>query len=562
MPVPRSASVIFFASVLAVAAQAQVVTVPPTPQVGSSNPVSPEPPIVRPATKPCTVPLLTNQAFANFNGKPLNYTPPAACPGPWAKVVLTADFTVTAGRQYDRTAEFYLGNANIFYGTTSEPRRALSPSWHVERDLTDLSALFKTPQTGQAEIGNLVDSTYTGIIYVNAALQFYPVSAKAPAAVVPDMVVPITNGNDAMALNTGTNQIAKTLALPRNVEKVYLDVIAQSQSNDEQWFLCVPNDQTGPLESCGNTGFRETEITVDGKAAGIAPVYPWIYTGGLDPYLWEPVVALQTLNFKPYRVDLTPFAAVLSDGKPHTLGVSVYNANSYFLATGNLLLYTDHDATQVQGGLLRNTLGAAPMPVVTEKLAVDAAGTTTGTVSVGSNRTFVLSGYVNTSHGQVLTTIQQTVNFLNAQQVDVNVNLGPDIQDLTQTTTVDSLTTTQTGSNIALDLKHVSYPFKLRYDFEYNADGSYTQIVTSDQKNLLTEIKTLNGAPSYQQNVSEDVNSTDTLQFTPSFAILAAGLGHATASYQSADSTGACYSSTLASTNQALTAATSSTVCK
>jgi len=26
--------------------------------------------------------------------------------GPWAKVVFTADFTVTAGRQYDRTAAF------------------------------------------------------------------------------------------------------------------------------------------------------------------------------------------------------------------------------------------------------------------------------------------------------------------------------------------------------------------------------------------------------------------------------------------------------------------------
>ena len=44
------------------------------------------------------------------------------CPGPWAKVVFTADFTVTAGRQFDRTAAFYLGHASIFYGTTAEPR--------------------------------------------------------------------------------------------------------------------------------------------------------------------------------------------------------------------------------------------------------------------------------------------------------------------------------------------------------------------------------------------------------------------------------------------------------
>ena len=40
----------------------------------------------------------------------------------------------------------------------------------------------------------------------------------------------------------------------------------------------------------------------------MAPVYPWIYTGGHGPYLWEPITGIETLNFKPYRVDLTPFA--------------------------------------------------------------------------------------------------------------------------------------------------------------------------------------------------------------------------------------------------------------
>ena len=48
---------------------------------------------------------------------------------------------------------------------------------------------------------------------------------------------------------------------------------------------------------------------------------------------------MQTLDFRPYRVDLTPFAGVLSDGNAHTVAVSVYNANSYFLATANLLVY-------------------------------------------------------------------------------------------------------------------------------------------------------------------------------------------------------------------------------
>ena len=549
-----SSSLLLFTFVCTGAASAQVVIVPSTPQVGSSNPVSAEPSVSRPRTKPCVVQLLNNQEFADFNGKPLNYTPPAACPGPWAKVVFTADFTVTAGRQFDRTAEFYLGNANIFYGTTAEPRSALSPSWHVERDLTDLSALFKTAQTGQAEIGNVVNSTYTGIIYGSAALEFYPASLFATAPLVPDVVVPVSSGNNAGTLNTTSDQVTQTLNLPRNVEKVYLDVIAQSQSNDEFWYFCVPNDQTSALESCGNTAFRETEVTIDGKPAGVAPVYPWIYTGGIDPYLWEPVTGVQTLNFKPYRVDLTPFAGVLSDGSQHTVGVGVYNANSYFLATANLLVYTDHGRGQVSGDLLSNSLSTQPVPQVVENLATDTKGTTTGTVSVSSNRKFSVRGYVDTSHGRVETTVEQNISFLNTGTFDVNASTGPDVQNIVQTSTVDSLTTTRDGFLVETNAKHISYPLTLNYSYVVNADGTQTQIVTSDQKNLLTETQGLNGFRLYEKKVQEEVQSTDTLQFNTSGALTAPGTGSSLGSYRSDDTLGNCYSRTLTAAKQVLTA--------
>ncbi|MGC2544799.1 MAG: peptide-N4-asparagine amidase, partial [Silvibacterium sp.] len=409
--------------------QAQVVIVPTTPQIGSSNPITADPSVPRPSTHPCVVQLFQNVAFDNFTPATFSYTPPSACPGPWAKVVFTADFTVTAGRQFDRTAAFYLGHASIYYGTTSEPRATLSPSWHVERDVTDLSAIFKSTQTGEANIGNFVGVsggvTYNGIIYANAALEFYPASFRDPAPRTPDIVVPVNgSGGDAGTLNTTTDQITQTLDLPTNVESVYLDVIAQNQSNDEFFYFCVPNDQTSNLESCGNTAFRETEVTIDGKPAGVAPVYPWIFTGGIDPYLWEPIPAVQTLDFKPYRVDLTPFAGVLSDGSPHTVAVSVFNANSYFLATANLLVYTDHGTTHVTGGIISNSLSAAPSPTVKEDIKYNSTTQAyTGTISVGSDRSFSISGYINTSHGRVETTVHQNVNFLNTQQFDVSPTL-------------------------------------------------------------------------------------------------------------------------------------------
>ncbi|HEX2644304.1 MAG TPA: peptide-N4-asparagine amidase, partial [Thermoanaerobaculia bacterium] len=124
--------------------------------IGSANVATADPAVPRPSTTPCAVQLYSGFTFADFSPKPFSYTPPAACPGPWAKVVLEADFAVTAGRQFERTAQIALGHVNLYYGTTAEPSSTLAPSWHVERDLTDYTALFRTAQTGEVNLGNLV----------------------------------------------------------------------------------------------------------------------------------------------------------------------------------------------------------------------------------------------------------------------------------------------------------------------------------------------------------------------------------------------------------------------
>lgn len=562
--IPSLATLLLVAS--AGIGHAQVVLVPSTPQVGSSNPATAEPPVARPHTQPCIVPLLQSQEFADFSPKPISYTPPSNCPGPWAKVVFTADFTVTAGRQFDRTAAFYLGHANIYYGTTAEPRKTLSPSWHVERDVTDLSAIFKSSQTGQADLGNFVGVsggvTYNGIIYANAALEFYPASWHDPAPRTPDIVVPVNgSGGDAGTLNTTSDKITQTLNLPTNVERVYLDVIAQSQSADEFWYFCVPDNEASNLQSCGGTPFRETQITIDGQPAGVAPVYPWIYTGGIDPYLWEPIPGVQTLNFKPYRVDLTPFAGLLSDGNPHTIGVSVFNANHYFLATANLFAYTDHDKAQITGGIISNTLDVAPNPVVTENIATNPTGPVyTGTISVASNRKFTIRGYVNTSHGRVETTVEQSVGFLNNQQF--NVSATTDIQNLQQATTVDSRTSTRDLFFVNVTEQHFKFPLTIDYSFVSKPDGSASQATTVDQKYLFKESKSLNGFSYDEKKVSDAVNTTDTLGFSSSGALIGPSGSQSMETYRAKDSSGQCYSRTITAAAQKLTAVTDGQGCK
>jgi len=564
-PVSRIRRLLVSAAVLsaaAVAAHAQVVIAPSTPQIGSSNPVTAEPSVTRPHTSPCVVRLFQDLKFADFTLKSFNYTPPASCPGPWSKVVFTADFTVTVGRQFDRTAAFYLGNANIYYGTTAEPRAALSPSWHVERDVTDLSALFQKPQTGEANIGNFIGVsngvTYNGIIYANAALEFYPASWRDPAAKTPDIVVPVEGpGGDAGTLNTTSDQITQALNLPTNVERVYLDVIAQSQSNDEFWMFCVTNDQTTNLDEvgCGNTSFRETEVTIDGKPAGVAPVYPWIYTGGIDPYLWEPIPGVQTLNFKPYRVDLTPFAGLLSDGATHTVGVSVFNADSYFLATANLLVFTDHGSKKVTGGILSNTLSAVPTPVVTEKISANSVGVYTGSILVTSKRAFEISGYINTSHGRVETTVKQSVDFSSFQTFDVNPNANaPDIQNTKQLTTVDSRTITRDGWQQRILAQHFAYPLTVDYAFTQNPDGSYAQLTTVDQKEEVKESLSADGLEfgATVKESSNEVHATDTLNRDSGLNFVSSTGSKTSQKYVLRGDHGECFSRTLSAADHVL----------
>jgi hypothetical protein len=543
---------------------AQVVIAPANPVVGSSNTVSADPIVPRPKTRSCTVALFENMEFDDFNARNFTYTPPADCPGPWAKVVFAADFTVTAGLQYDRTGSFYLGGANIFYGTTPEPRSALSPSWHVERDITDLSSLLKTAQAGTADLYNYVgvygSQDYNGIIYANAHLIFYETAPWAPAPPVPDAVIGIPGNSGATYLYTPTSVYTQTVSLPTNVTAAYLDVIAQSQSNDEFWYTCVPSALAGELQSCGGTGFRETEITIDGVPAGVAPVYPWIYTGGIDPYLWEPIPGVQTLNFEPFRVDLTPFAGLLSNGQPHSVGIQVYNADSYFLAAANLLLYTDPFLKHVSGAVVSNSLAAEPSPQIVNNIVTDAGGDVSGSFTITSSHPYAIKGYVTTSHGRVETEVQRSVDFTQTQTFDIPASGLQYLQKIQQLTEVHGATTTSDWGLATQARVDLTYPFALTYDYVVNSDGTSYVTTQSEQKDF--EDHTLSAWPFGWDGsrIANTVFSVDTLNFDAN-GNYTGHSGNSWQNYVEHYPNGVCYSRKLTSTDLALTSVVEGTDC-
>jgi len=517
----------------------------------SKNTVTADPNVTRPATTPCVVQLFSDAQFFDFNVENFNYAPPADCPGPWAKVVLEADISLNAGIQFDRTANFWLGPVNIYFGTTAEPSTKLGPSWHIENDLTDYSAIFYIPKTGQASIGNTLCCGLTSTIFASASLEFYPLAEGQSPPVTADQVLGLSAGDSGgtVALNTPSDMLSGTFTFPLNVQAAYLDVYAQGQSNDEFWYTCAPNDVASELQNCGSTGFRETEITIDGQLAGVAPVFPWIFTGGIDPFLWFPLPGVQTLNFTPYRVNLTPFAGLLSDGLPHTIALSVLNADSYFSATASLLVYRDPDTPLITGAITQNTL-AAPSPVVTENLNVQPTFIA-GTVNVSSNRNFVISGYINTSRGKVTTKVGQNMHFLNHQKYKIT---GTEyIENVSQATTVAAYTkVSQPGMPAVVNNQNFSFPLLLELTEAFESNGGVNVTTIVEQTYQLDTSTSQAGQLTYTSSLTNAGQHADTLELDSSFNIVGNTGQSAAQQYNYFDSTGAGSDCALSAANNKL----------
>lgn len=526
---------------------AQIATAPNPPQVGSSAVATADPPIARPTTRPCVVTLFSNFAFDNFNNQDFNYTPPQECRGPWSKVVFTGDFSIQPGVQYDRTAAVFLNGVNIYYGTTPEPLQTATDTWHVERDLTDYSSILKSAQQGYVTLGNEVNvDGLNSVIFGTGKLEFYPADFRNPAPETADQVQTLAPG--IMSLSESTPALTTSLTFPRNTERAYMDVIAQSQYIEEQWFLCVPTSVSVELGDCPNTAFRQVQVNIDGKPAGIAPVYPWIFTGGIDPGLWVPIPGVQTLNFVPYRIELTPFAGLLSDGEPHSVSLGVFNVYNYFNVVGSVLIYQDHGTQQTSGDVIEDTLGAAPSPAVTNAITTDNSGNVSGSTTVTNSQTFTITGYVNTSHGRVTTTVHQSAQFSNLTNVVSNATEFA--QDATQTSTLVSDVTSRNGILVTGHQSSFSYPITVNFTETLQPNYNIQQTSTIDQKYQRNDTFTFEGLPVLSTSVSNEVKPADTATFIfnpaqGSYSLGANSNQSSSQTYTYRDSVGKCYSKTV-----------------
>jgi hypothetical protein len=374
------------------------------------DPRTAAPTVERPAGPSCTV-RIVDERFDDYTPYTGSYTPPAACAGPWQKVVLRLDGAV-AGRQYDRLGYLRLGDVTIFKTSTPEPS-VDGIRWSVEKDVTSYAALLARPQPVEMLIGNYVNDIYTGVLDVQVDLTFYPAAGAQPGARQagapqpgvadgPTDVLPLANPR-----NAGTSLVGE-VTVPRNTERLVAEVYATGSGGgcEEFWYLTTPS---GAPYSCpaDNGPYREVQVRVDGQLAGIAAPYPHVYTGGWsNPFLWYVIPAPRAFDIQPIRYDLTPFAGQLTDGRAHTVEVSVVGVpagQSGWDVPTSLLAWRDPGRTQVTGGLISRQEGALTN---NSTYRADDPGHVVRTT--GGHR-LTVAGYLDTSHGRVRTTVDRTV---------------------------------------------------------------------------------------------------------------------------------------------------------
>jgi len=513
---------------------------PPLPGPGVNTVADVEPRVARPPGEPCVAPLFAPRQFEGVDPVAFAYAPPAGCHGPWAKVVLEADFDVSAGRQFDRTAIIHLGGVNLYYGTTMEPRKAIAPVWHVERDVTDYAALLAQPGAGEVLIANVVNETYTGRLTASARLLFYPAAASTPAPAAPQVVLPISNG--LAKLTKGNDRLVQTAVLPTNVERLALDVIAQGQADDEFWYDCVPDALASDKEGrCGGGAFRQVEVFIDGQRAGLASLFPWIFTGGINPYLWFPVPAPETLNFTPSRIDLTPFAGMVNDGRPHRIEVSVPGVRNYYLVTASLLVWRDAGVSSTRGRLVRNTLAAPRETTDTRRVKADKQGLN-GRIDTRLVQDGEVAGVLQTSHGEVATRVRYAMSFSNRQ--DYVSNDKVQIGRMRQSTRLRIDTRRTDPSGTATRREVLSYPLSTVTQETVTADGT-DQTAAVDLTLARTEREVASDGRVWTRVLSNHVAPTAHGQFNRAARRFQNASGSSVQQYRLEDSAVGCYGRTV-----------------
>jgi Peptide N-acetyl-beta-D-glucosaminyl asparaginase amidase A. len=493
------------------------------------------PPVPRPPTPACRVDIV-DHGFDSF--EPARGTIDAAktCPGPWQRIVLEMDGQVK-GRQYDRIGHLEVGGVTVFRTSSPEPSRE-GIAWHVEKDLGDYAALFQREQPLQMHLGNVVDETYTGIFRIKARIAFYRADAARSAVAAADIVAPLDGSHQDGPDTVGA------FTLPANAERLVAEVYATGSGGgcEEFWYFATPVD--GYWCQSAQGPYREVQVLVDGRVAGIAAPYPHIYTGGWsNPFLWYAIPAPRAFDIRPIRFELTPFIGAINDGKPHELRLRVLGVpegSKGWALHPNVQVWRDSGGAQTRGKLLEARLD--PLDLA-NPVTLDGGGN--GTLAARARHAFTARGVLQTSRGRIDTTVARVLDASNqhrwSKQEDGDDHLRAEWSDL-------ETITLRTGSRA---------PQVNKQTLRFGLDGGISTSKADGKPRLTTTLIIHDDADRRRGEGTAVAAWSETRDRFDGSAAYTAGVpreqrratAHSRQQYQQRDHSGACYRRAISSRN-------------
>lgn len=284
---------------------------------------------------------------------------------------VTMNLTVTSqGRQFDRLGLMYLGNTEVFRTSTAEPTSA-GILFTYSKEMEQYNALWEKEQKIIFDLPNIVNSEYTGLYYTTLTATFFTVPDSRPTA---DEILPISAEQSAenmgSAFSIPGQNASVSYTLPQNVERAVISLSACGQIAEEFWYTNTFNSDVNTFESTAGTlygfsPFREVQLLIDGQLAGVSWPFPIIFTGGIVPGFWRPIVGIDAFDLRQHEIDVTPWLPLLCDGASHTFEIRVASLNddgaghatlseivgSYWVVTGTIFLFLGQDGSVTTGTL-------------------------------------------------------------------------------------------------------------------------------------------------------------------------------------------------------------------
>ncbi|KAL4914017.1 peptide N-acetyl-beta-D-glucosaminyl asparaginase amidase A-domain-containing protein [Aspergillus aurantiobrunneus] len=300
--------------------------------------------------------LLLDHVFGLSYGHPFvgSYEPP------------NCDFDT--GRQFDRLAHMYLGDVEVFRTSTAEPT-VDGIVWSYIKDMSQYNVLWRQNQKIIFELGNLINDIYTGSFNVTVMGHF----SRGKSVKTADIILPISAHNSARnsssAFNIPSQEAKVSHRLDRRVSRALVSIFACGQSTEEFWWANVFTSDTetfnnGFGELYGYSPFREIQLYIDGTLSGVVWPFPVIFTGGISPGFWRPIVGTDAFDLRAPEIDISPFLPLLTDGFYHSFEIKVAGLDvsdngtamlsetigSYWVVSGNIFLYLpDNTDAQLPG---------------------------------------------------------------------------------------------------------------------------------------------------------------------------------------------------------------------